>query len=61
MVVSLRRHLVIIMLVLTLLAGLMGWTMKVFTSPTPYPHIVTHGTSLGFIPMGPCLPPPIYC
>ena len=62
MVVSLRRHLVTMMLILALLAGLLGWTMRIVSSAPPlYPHIGTHSSSLGFIPKPACLPPPVSC
>lgn len=62
MTVSLKKAVVMIILALALLAGLLGWTMRMVTMPSMPYHAAVHSSHV--LADGPnwiCPPPPRYC
>lgn len=58
MVVSMKKALVMVILALVLLAGLIGWTMRVQASPSLPFHTGMHS---GHVVAVTCPPPPRNC
>lgn len=62
MLVSLRKMFVLVILALTLLAGLIGWSVRMVSMPMMQHHSGVHSTQI--LADGPnwyCPPPPRFC